>query len=288
MREGTRGTEPEAFIPITGTGPGMVLMDLLQGIRRWRPIFVNLYWREVTARYISSLSGFLWVLINPLAQLGIYAYVFAVIFKARFPEAETTGFVPYLALALWPWIAFAEGLNRAATCIQDNGALVNKVAIPHDVFVITNVAATFSIHVAGYCFILLILALLGVEFHWVRFPIVIYFLLLLSVLCLALSYLVAATQVFVKDLQHALGPVLTLMFFVTPIVYPPSLVPEYLRQWIYLNPIAYITDSIRSVMLHDVWMVGLVDLAALVATASLLWFGWWFFRRCSPRFHDFL
>ncbi|MHB8679729.1 MAG: ABC transporter permease, partial [Rudaea sp.] len=86
--------------------------------------------RDIRNRYLGSFSGGLWALLQPLAQLAVYGFVFVYVFKARVPGADAPGYVPFLALALWPWTAFAEGLSRATTAIQDNAALIRKVALP--------------------------------------------------------------------------------------------------------------------------------------------------------------
>ena len=101
--------------------------------------------RDIRNRYLGSFSGGLWALLQPLIQLAVYGFVFVYVFKARVPGADAPGYVPFLALGLWPWTAFAEGVTRATTAIQDNAALIGKVALPRAVLVFAAVASSFLI-----------------------------------------------------------------------------------------------------------------------------------------------
>src|SRR3982750_2531151 len=92
--------------------------------------------RELENRFAGSFTGGLWALFQPLIQLAVYTFVFVHVLKARIPGADAPGFVPFLVTALWPWIAFSEAIIRSATVVQDNAALIGKVALPREVLVI--------------------------------------------------------------------------------------------------------------------------------------------------------
>ena len=84
--------------------------------------------RDLKNRFAGSFSGGLWALLQPLLQLAVYSFVFVHVFKARIPGADAPGYLPFLVVALWPWTAFAEAVLRSTTAIQDNAALIGKVA----------------------------------------------------------------------------------------------------------------------------------------------------------------
>lgn len=251
-------------------------------------MFVIFVRRELTDRYLGSVTSAGWALLAPLAMLAIYGYVFGQIFKVRFPEADEVGFLGYLALGMWPWFAFSESVSRAVAAIKDNAALVHKTALPHEIFVYSTTIAVFLTHLAGYAVVLLVLALMGKPLFWLMLPMVLYFMLLLLLLTLGVGLIVAALNVFLNDMEHAIPLVLTMWFFATPILYSPSLIPDGLVAYLELNPIAYIVVSIREVMLGGVWNPSWIDALALVASVGVFMFGRWFFKRCSPRFEDFL
>ena len=115
--------------------------------------------RELRNRFAGSFSGGLWALFQPLIQLAVYAFVFVHVFKARVPGADAPGYVPFLVTALWPWTAFSEALLRSTTAIQDNAALIGKVALPREVARRWRASASsFIVHLVGFVAIVLVLA----------------------------------------------------------------------------------------------------------------------------------
>lgn len=254
---------------------------------RWR-LLRHFYLREVRTRYLGSVSGFIWPLVQPLALLGIYSYVFVVIFNARVPEARGSGFVPYLAIAFWPWTAFSESLQRAVPTIQGNAGLISKVAIPLGLLVESTVAATFTLQMAGYAAVLVVLAVAGVPIHAAGLPGALAVLALLYCFTLGLSYLLSALQVFVRDLEHGLTPVLMLWFFGTPILYSVSLIPEAYRWVAHANPMTWYVATLREFLLYGDWTPSPWDLAAVAGAVGTLLLGRFVFHRLSSRFEDFL
>jgi len=254
--------------------------------QRW-DLFRTLLSREIRANYLESFGGLAWALLLPLAQLAIYAFVFTKIFRMRMPDADLIGFVPYLAVAMWPWNAFAEGLSRGTTAITDNAALIGKVALPKEVLVTVAVCAPFAVSFVGYFAVLVVLTLTGTSLNWIGFPLLLLAMAGLLVFTLACALLTSATQVFIRDLQHALGPILMLGFFATPILYGLSLVPEQYHVWYQLNPFTHIVELIRGLLLPGNYRTtfGWIILAT---TPVLLWLAHRYFSRLSNRFEDFL
>ena len=130
------------------------------------PVFRQLVSRAVRTDYLDNLTGFAWLVIQPLLLLAVYAFVFTTIFKARIPAAGELGFVPFLAVAFWPWTAFSESVLRASGAVTSNAALIGKVAFPAELLPLSTVAATFLMHLAGYLAVLIVLQLLGTTIHW--------------------------------------------------------------------------------------------------------------------------
>lgn len=248
----------------------------------------SLVLRDLKTRYFTSIGGFAWALVLPLFLLGIYAFVFTQILPVRFPEQHQSGFVPYLALGLWPWLALSESVTRAATTISDNEALIGKVALPHQVLVQSSVCATFLLHALGLLVVLVVMGLAGVSFHWLGLHGLVYTLVACFILAMGLAYLVAATQVFVPDLTHALGPLFMIWFFTTPILYPESLVPERFRTLLSLNPMAAVLRPLREALLEGRHGYGLSSVVALALVVAVLIIGRWYFNRLSRHFEDFL
>jgi len=250
-------------------------------------IFLELSQREIKTRFLESFSGAAWLVLQPLLLLLIYSFVFVIIFKARVPEADTTGFVPYLAIAFWPWISFSESILRSVCAITDNAELIGKVALPSEVFPAATVSATFVMHMAGYVAVLLVLSVTGTDIHWLMLIPALLVLILLYVFALSLGLFLSSLNVFIRDFEHVMPPLMTLWFFGTPILYSIELIPENLRQYMLFNPILYFVQTLREMLLFGTWRPGLDDLIALGSVIIFAGLATRFFRRLSPRFEDF-
>ena len=250
-------------------------------------IFLELSQREIKTRFLESFSGAAWLVLQPLLLLLIYSFVFVVIFKARVPEADTTGFVPYLAIAFWPWIAFSEAVLRSVSAITDISELSGKVAWPSEVFPAATISATFAMHVVGYLAVLLVLTLTGTEIHWLMVIPALLLLSLIYLFAMSLGLFLSSLNVFIRDFEHVMPPLMTLWFFATPILYSIELIPEHLRQYLYLNPFVYFVQTLREMLLFGTWRPGLDDVIAVGTIGIFIYVALLFFRRLSPRFEDF-
>lgn len=246
--------------------------------------------REVRLRYLGTVSGAAWALAQPLLQLAIYGYVFLYVFRARLPEAEFggLGFLPFLAVGLWPWTAFAEALNRAVSAVPDNAGLLGKVALPRPLLVFAPVCASFLLHALGFAAVLAVLWLGGwLTPRWQVLQLPVLFVAL-GLFTLGLAWAFAALNVYVRDFAHLLTQVITLLFFLTPVLYPRSLIPEAIRPIADANPMALYVGLFRQASLgvggYQPWHFALAVLIACVVA----WLGYITFKRLAPYFEDFL
>jgi len=250
--------------------------------------FRNLLVRQLRQDYLDNITGFAWLIIQPLMLLAVYAFVFTTIFKARIPDAGDVGFVPYLAVAFWPWTAFSEAILKASQSVSANAALIGKVAFASEQLPLATVTATFVMHMAGFTAVLLVLQFTGTTIHWLALVTVLPVLALLWLLACAISLFTSATQVFMRDLGQFLPPLITFWFFTTPILYSRSILPDGLRHVMAWNPMTWFVDQLRSQLLFGHVEVGLKGLAMLVAVPLAAWLALRYFRRFSGHFEDFL
>lgn len=251
-------------------------------------LFKQFLIREVSTRYLGSISGYFWVIIQPLAQLVLFSFVFGTIFKVRFPELEQHNFMVFVALALWPWLAFQEGVQRATLSMVNNAGLIKKIAMPFEILVYSSVAGSFMIHGAGYFLVILIINGLGSGLALSCLPGVMLLFFELFILAIAVGFCLSALQVFMKDIEHILAPVFMGLFYASPILYPATLLPEPIGTILDLNPLSYFFERFRSLLMFGEWQPTLIDGTALVACLLLLALSLRFFRRCSDRFEEFL
>jgi ABC-type polysaccharide/polyol phosphate export permease len=249
--------------------------------------FRNLVRRQIRQDYLENLTGFAWLILQPLILLAVYAFVFTYIFKSRLPDSEL-GFVPYLAVAFWPWTAFSESILKASGAITANAALIGKVALATEQLPLATVTATFIMNSVGYIAVLIVLQLMGTDIHWAFIAALIPVLILLWVFACAIALFTSALQVFVKDVAQILPPLMTFWFFTTPIIYSLSQFPERIAEVMSWNPMAWFVEKLRNIVLYGDLDPGKADLAVIAGVGLLAWLALRFFRRFSDHFEDFL
>lgn len=251
-------------------------------------VFRHLVSRAIRTDYLENLTGFAWLILQPLVLLAVYAFVFTTIFNARVPEAGAGGFVPYLAIAFWPWTAFSEAVLRSSNCVSANAALIGKVAFPSELLPLSTVTATFVMNMAGYLAVLLVLQVMGTSIHWVGVVAVLPVLALLFLFACGLALFVSALQVFIRDVSQILPPLMTFWFFTTPILYSSSILPERFATLMRFNPMTWYVERLRDLLLFGNYEFSLYDLVVPALTLLVLWGSLAFFRRFSAHFEDFL
>ncbi|MBU6485282.1 MAG: ABC transporter permease [Betaproteobacteria bacterium] len=253
---------------------------------RERALFANFYRRELTLRYLGSTTGFAWALVHPLVLLGVYHFVFTSIFHATGFAGQS--FLAFVAVALWPWLAAQESMQRGTISIAGYSGMIRKVAFPHEIVVYASVAATFTLQLIGYLVVLVVLKASGEAIHLrgllIALPVWVIVLVGVTGVVLFLS----ALQVFIRDIEHILMPVLMILMYLTPILYPLTLVPASLRPWVALNPFSWMVGRLRDALLEGRMALHWADAAAVVVSIAVFVGGLAVFRRLSPHFEDFV
>ena len=252
----------------------------------YRTLFVNFFRRELFSRYLGSATGLAWAFLHPLALLAVYHFVFTTVFRTG--PLNGKSFLLFVAVALWPWLAAQEALSRGTVSIAGYAGLIRKVAFPHELVVYASVAATLALQFAGYLAVLVVLALFGepVRFEGLLLAVPLWIVLGVAVTGLALA--LAALQVFIRDIEHILMPLLMILMYLTPILYPLELVPEGMKPWVAANPFGYLVDRLRDALLDGRLALRWSDAGAVVVAAGLFVAGRWVFLRLSPHFEDFV
>lgn len=244
--------------------------------------------REIRSRFIGSSAGWLWLVVNPLLLLAVYAVVFGIIFSARAPAGMEIPFVAWLAVALWPWLGFSEGIMRASESMPEHAALISKVPMRRELLVLSSATASFALQLAGYLAVLLVMAVMGIPLTLGGLPNALLVLAVLLLLSNALGLVAATLRVFFKDLQQLLPTLMMLWFFLTPILYAPEMLPEKLQPLVIANPLAGLLTDLRAALLEGQVVPGTTTLVTLAVSVGLYALGLAFFRRMAPYFEDFL
>jgi ABC-type polysaccharide/polyol phosphate export permease len=255
-------------------------------VARHRALFANFFRRELFSRYLGSISGLAWALLHPLALLAVYHFVFTTVFRAG--PVNGKSFLIFVAVALWPWLAAQEALQRGTLSIAAHAGLIRKVAFPHEIVVYASVVATLTLQLVGYLGVLIVLALFGEPVHFEGLLVALPLWIVLAVAVAGLSLALAALQVFIKDVEHILMPVLMILMYLTPILYPLTLVPEGMKPWVAANPFGYLVDRLRDALLDGSFALHWGDAVAVIVALALFVAGRWVFLRLSPHFEDFV
>lgn len=240
--------------------------------------------RDFESRYAGSWLGFLWSFAQPLWLLLLFTFVFSTVLRVPLEGAGTGSFALFLFAGLLPWMAVHEAVNRSTTVITDNSSLVKKVSFRAELLVLSVVLTALVHEGIALAVFGLILAVSGqVDFGRLALGLAVA-LPLQILLTVGLSLLVASAQVFLRDTSQALSLLLNGWFYLTPIVYPASLVPEHLRGWAEANPLTALVGWYRFALLGGEAPGGTVVL--VVAAVGLVVVGGFVFRRLAPTFAD--
>jgi ABC-2 type transport system permease protein len=262
-----------------------VIADLAALYER-RELLRDFAWRELRARYKGSALGFAWNFFIPLLQLVVFSILFGVLLRT--PSRTATGDQPYpvfLFTGLVAWTFFASALQGGAASIVANGAIVKRVRMPVQLLPAASVLSALVNLLASLAVLLAVLAIFGP-----RHPEGLVWLPLLVavelVLGLGFAYVLAALNVYFRDVEHILGVVLLAWYFLTPVLFPVALLAERPRQLalLYLNPMTSVVVG---------WQRALLDGAppewgplAYTFSVALLLFaaGFAYFRRAKDGF----
>lgn len=256
---------------------------------RHRPLLWSLVRRDLQNRYAGSLAGMGWALLQPLAMLAVYGVVFEYVFKVR-ASLATQGqpYVLFVAAALWPWLAFQEGVSRGVQAIQGNAAIVKKVSFPLELLVLSSVTASFIVQLAGFAFVLTMLGLWGMQPHYSALPLVVVALGALYLLTISIVYVLAALQVYLRDVEQVVAQAMSALFYLTPILYSTATVPSWMKTAMQWNPLVHVIEPLRDALLGLGGAQWGYQLAALAMSCALLAAARRFFGRLSRYFEDVL
>ncbi|MDA4846557.1 ABC transporter permease [Hoeflea sp. E7-10] len=247
--------------------------------------------REVVGRYKGSMLGILWSLLTPLFMLGVYTFVFGMVFKARWAGAAEDTSMAEFAITLFAGLImfqlFAEVVSRAPMLVLSNPNYVKKIVFPLETLV--PVALGAALFHTGLSLVVLIVFMLPV---YGSVPMTALLLpLVLVPYCLSilgLSWFLASFGTYVRDIGQILGTIITALMFLSPIFFPLSALPDWLQPWLALNPIALPVEQARNVLLFgqlpDMGPLALYSLASL----ALAVLGFQFFQKTRKGFADVL
>ena len=266
-----------------GPRSAMLALDPVRALRslwRNRDLTRRLIAQEVAQRYRGSYLGVVWSFITPILMLSVYAFVFSVVFNARWGELAPTSGTGEFALTLFagmiPFGVFSEVVNRAPSIVLAVPNYVKKVVFPLEILPVVAVGSAV-VHSLISALILVVGSLIflgSVSKTLVLLPLAYLPLVLLT---LGVAWFLASLGVYVRDISHAIGVITQVLFFVSPVFYPVSAVPERFRLVLHVNPLTEIISAFRRTMLWGeppawaTWAL-LTGCTAVIALMGHAWF----------------
>jgi lipopolysaccharide transport system permease protein len=266
------------------------LSELFCSFLRNRQLIFQMARREVIGRYRGSVMGLAWSFFNPILMLVIYTFVFSTVFKARWGvggEESQVDFAIVLFVGMIVHGLFAECVNRAPQLIIGNTSYVKKVVFPLETLPWVAMGSALFHTAISLAVLLIVQLILAAWLPWTAllFPMV---LLPLIFATIGFAWFLAATGVYVRDIGQTTGIFTTVLLFVSPVFYPISVLPEKFQLVLMLNPLTFIIEQARQVLiwgrLPDWTGLGLYSLASLV----IAWAGFWWFQKTRRGFADVL
>jgi lipopolysaccharide transport system permease protein len=267
------------------------LVALGKSLWRNRQLIVQMTKREVVGRYQGSAFGLAWSFLNPVFMLVVYTFVFSEIFKSRWGgiggDDSKTQFAVVLFVGMIVLSLFSEVLNRAPGLILANVNYVKKVVFPIEILPVIAMGAALSHSLISLGVLLAAFALFNGYLHWMAIfiPLV---LLPLVILTMGLAWMLASLGVFLRDVGQTIGIITTVLTFLSPVFYPVTAVPERFRPFIMANPLTFIIEQAREVLIwgHLPNWTGL-GIYTLIATL-IAWAGYAWFQKTRKGFADVL
>ncbi len=254
------------------------LAYILTSLVKHRFVIGQLSRRAILGRYRGTVLGLFWSLFTPLVMLGVYTFVFGKVLEVRWPD-QGGGSLEFAAILFSGMIIhgiLAECLTQASTLIASNPQYVKKVVFPLEALPWVTVISAFFQGLISTGVLVAYVWIVNEKLTWhvILFPLPLFSL---TLVCIGIGWLIAATAVFLKDIAQVTGILSTILFFMAPILYPKTALPEGFQNILYLNPITFVIEQFRSVVLWgempDWSGLGIYTAVALIfCWGSLVWF----------------
>jgi ABC-type polysaccharide/polyol phosphate export permease len=260
----------------------------LRNLVERRALLAQLVQRDFQQRYVGSAAGWLWGVVHPLVLLASYIFVFQVCLKVKLPPgAVTQNYTMYLFCGVLPWLLFSETVTRSASSMVENSNLITKTVFPAEVVPVSIFLSSLIQHLIALALMIAATAftLKTVSPMILLLPIYMLFIGLLGV---GVGWIAASLHVYLRDTAQVLAVVMTLWFWITPIMINEQQIPARFRAVVLWNPMSWIVRAYRERLFLATWPRW-QELAVLAAYSSIVFVaGGLFFRHLKRGFADVL
>ena len=240
---------------------------MLRTVFQYRQFIMSCVVREFQARYQRSLFGSAWAVVNPLVMIIIYTVIFSQVMKAKLPGIDSSfGYSIFLCAGTLTWGLFSEIVSRCTTVFLDNANIIKKLKFPRICLPITIVCTAVINFSIVFCLFLVFLMISG-NFPGIPILAVVPLLFILILFSIGLGITLGVLNVFFRDVGQLLGIIMQFWFWLTPIVYPASILPGWVMKFLSWNPLMPLIQGFQIVFVEqkfpDLSGLGLVCLLSL-------------------------
>ncbi|MBK7318547.1 MAG: ABC transporter permease [Anaerolineales bacterium] len=257
---------------------GPVALEELRGIFRYRDLIFQLIRKDIVARYKRSVLGVAWTMLQPLGMMVILSVVFSTLFS------QVKGYPAYILSGLIAWTFFSQATSAMMTQIVWGGALLRQIYVPRTSFAVSSIGTGLTNLGISFIPLVLIVLIIGLPLRW-SILFVPVSMLLLGAFALGVGLIISTMSIYFPDVADMYNLVLTGWMYLTPIVYPETLIPEAYRYWFFhLNPMYYYVKIFRAPIFEGVLPDGDILIVATLISVTTLIIGWLFFSKRSDEF----
>jgi ABC-type polysaccharide/polyol phosphate export permease len=252
---------------------GIPLVEEFKELLRYRDLLLILIINNIKSRYKRSTFGVIWTMLNPLLYMGVMVIAFDHLFRF-----QIANYPVYLLSGLIAWNFFSQTTVQAMNTLVWGGTLLKRIYIPRTIFAVAAIGSGI-INLLLSCIPLVLIMFLTHQPLYLTWWFVPISILILGGVSLGVALIISMVAIFFTDIVEIYQVVLQAGFYLTPIMYPESTLPEKIQHIMILNPIYDVVKVFRG-PIYDGQLPSLhALLAALISTFVLLLFGWWFFTR---------
>lgn len=256
-----------------------MIANLLKQLYTSRSFIIGSIKREFQSKYMNSLLGIIWTILQPLSMILVYTLIFSQIMQARLPGIESRfGYSIYLCAGILTWALFSEITSRTQNTFIENAGLIKKLNFPKiclPFVIICNASINFAIIFSLFTLFLIITG----SFPGVAFLLMVPVLGIQILFATGLGMTLGVLNVFFRDVGHLFNIMLQFWFWLTPIVYPANILPERLKIWLQINPMAGIISAYQNIILYGEAPSWIQLMPAMTAGVLFCWLGLHLYRK---------